>query len=76
MISSPLEFYYNTDNRKTLIFSPHPDDDVIGCGGLMMHLGENFDIGNDLKVAYCTSGEGGLSTKSEDKKEYLMDFVR
>lgn len=36
-----------------LIFSPHPDDDVISMGGTMLNLVEQ---GHDVHVAYMTSG--------------------
>ncbi|MGY3215411.1 glucosamine-6-phosphate deaminase [Mucilaginibacter sp. HD30] len=39
--------------KRTVIFSPHPDDDVISMGGTFMRL---VDQGNDVHVAYQTSG--------------------
>ncbi|MDD2646957.1 MAG: PIG-L family deacetylase [Patescibacteria group bacterium] len=42
--------------QKVVVFSPHPDDDLIGCGGsLINHLKE----GADVLVVYLTSGELG-----------------
>ena len=43
-------------DKKTIIFSPHPDDDVIGLGGIMNMITKKQNI----KIAYMTSGEGGL----------------
>jgi glucosamine-6-phosphate deaminase len=41
-------------NPKTsLVFSPHPDDDIISMGGTFMRL---HDQGHDVHVAYQTSG--------------------
>ena len=37
----------------TLIFSPHPDDDVISMGGTLIRLVEQ---GHEVHVAYMTSG--------------------
>lgn len=39
--------------KRTVIFSPHPDDDVISMGGTFMRL---VDQGNEVHVAYQTSG--------------------
>ena len=39
--------------KRVLIFSPHPDDDVISMGGTFIRLAEQ---GHDVHVAYETSG--------------------
>lgn len=39
--------------KKSLIFSPHPDDDIISMGGTFMRL---HDQGHEVHVAYQTSG--------------------
>jgi len=39
--------------KRVLIFSPHPDDDVISMGGTFLRL---VDQGHDVHVAYQTSG--------------------
>jgi glucosamine-6-phosphate deaminase len=39
--------------KKALIFSPHPDDDIISMGGTFMRL---HDQGHEVHVAYQTSG--------------------
>lgn len=39
--------------KKVVIFSPHPDDDVISMGGTFLRL---VDQGHDVHVAYQTSG--------------------
>ncbi|MEI7588691.1 MAG: glucosamine-6-phosphate deaminase [Chitinophagia bacterium] len=39
--------------KKVLLFSPHPDDDIISMGGTFMRLQEQ---GHDVHVAYQTSG--------------------
>lgn len=39
--------------KRCLIFSPHPDDDIISMGGTLMRL---HDQGNQVHVAYQTSG--------------------
>lgn len=40
--------------KKVVIFSPHPDDDVISMGGTFIRLVEQ---GHDVHVAYETSGD-------------------
>ncbi|MBI5857471.1 MAG: glucosamine-6-phosphate deaminase [Sphingobacteriales bacterium] len=39
--------------KKVVIFSPHPDDDIISMGGTFQRL---HDQGHDVQVAYQTSG--------------------
>ncbi|MEN0002572.1 MAG: glucosamine-6-phosphate deaminase [Bacteroidota bacterium] len=39
--------------KRVVIFSPHPDDDVISMGGTLLRL---VDQGHDVHVAYQTSG--------------------
>ncbi len=39
--------------KRSIIFSPHPDDDVISMGGTFIRLVEQ---GHDVHVAYQTSG--------------------
>jgi len=42
-----------SSTRKILVFSPHPDDDVISMGGTIKKL---VDQGNQVHIAYQTSG--------------------
>lgn len=51
---------YIGSGDKILIFSPHPDDDVIGLGGTMQKFEKN-----NVKVVYMTPGSGGY-----DKVKY------
>ena len=43
----------STFPKRVLIFSPHPDDDVISMGGTLIRL---VDQGHEVHVAYQTSG--------------------
>ncbi len=40
-------------SKRVMIFSPHPDDDIISMGGTFMRL---HDQGHDVHVGYQTSG--------------------
>lgn len=43
----------NPAKKRVLLFSPHPDDDVISMGGTFIRL---VDQGHEVHVAYQTSG--------------------
>ena len=56
--------------QDIVVFSPHPDDDVISMGGLLRKLVEN---GNRITVAYQTSGN--IAVFDHEVRRYL-DFLR
>ncbi len=56
--------------RRTICFSPHPDDDVISMGGILRKFVEN---GNEMLVAYMTSGN--IAVFDHDVRRYV-DFLR
>lgn len=53
--------------KRVLVFSPHPDDDVISMGGTLKRL---VDQGHDVHVAYQTSGN--IAVGDEDMMRYVM----
>jgi glucosamine-6-phosphate deaminase len=55
--------------KRVLIFSPHPDDDVISMGGTLIRLA---DHGHEVHVAYQTSGN--IAVFDDDAIRYA-DFV-
>jgi glucosamine-6-phosphate deaminase len=55
--------------RRIVVFSPHPDDDVISMGGILRKLVEN---GNHITVGYQTSGN--IAVFDHEVRRYL-DFV-
>lgn len=55
--------------KRVIIFSPHPDDDIISMGGTFQRL---HDQGNEVHVAYQTSGN--IAVTDEFVSRYL-DFA-
>ncbi len=60
----------NPANKRAVIFSPHPDDDVISMGGTFIRL---VDQGHDVHVAYQTSGN--IAVFDDDVIQYT-DFFK
>ena len=56
--------------KRTICFSPHPDDDVISMGGILRKFVQN---GNEMLVAYMTSGN--IAVFDHDVRRYV-DFLR
>ncbi|MEX2156808.1 MAG: glucosamine-6-phosphate deaminase [Gemmatimonadales bacterium] len=56
-------------HERVLVFSPHPDDDVISMGGILRKLWENE---NAIVVAYMTSGN--IAVFDHDVRRHL-DFT-
>lgn len=57
--------------ERVLVFSPHPDDDVISMGGALRKLVEN---GNEVTVAYQTSGN--IAVFDHEVRRYLAFATR
>ena len=55
--------------KRALIFSPHPDDDVISMGGTLLRL---VDQGHEVHVAYQTSGNIAVF---DDEVIRFLDFA-
>jgi glucosamine-6-phosphate deaminase len=56
--------------KRIIVFSPHPDDDVISMGGILNKLHQNE---NDIVVAYQTSGN--IAVFDHEVRRYL-DFLQ
>jgi glucosamine-6-phosphate deaminase len=56
--------------KKVIVFSPHPDDDVISMGGTLKRL---VDQHHEVHVAYQTSGN--IAVNDEDVVRFLA-FVK
>jgi len=60
--------------KRVLIFSPHPDDDVISMGGTLIRLAEQ---GHMVHVAYQTSGNIAVSDGEALRfADFSADFNR
>ena len=57
------------DKKRVVIFSPHPDDDVISMGGTFLRLVEQ---GHEVHVAYQTSGN--IAVHDYDAMRF-MEFI-
>jgi glucosamine-6-phosphate deaminase len=58
-----------TDSKLAIVFSPHPDDDVISMGGTLIRL---VDQHHEVHVAYMTSGN--IAVFDHDSWRFI-DFV-
>ena len=53
-------------SKRVVVFSPHPDDDVISMGGTLSRLVQQ---GHDVHVAYQTSGNMAVAD------EYILKYL-
>ncbi|MGD0056936.1 MAG: PIG-L family deacetylase [Methanomassiliicoccales archaeon] len=51
-------------NSEALVLAPHPDDEVLGCGGAICEFGRK---GMHVKVVYMTDGRHGSTSIPMDK---------
>lgn len=56
--------------KRVIVFSPHPDDDVISMGGTVRRL---MQQGHDVHIAYETSGN--IAVADEEVRLY-MHFIK
>ncbi|HWL92766.1 MAG TPA: glucosamine-6-phosphate deaminase [Phycisphaerae bacterium] len=60
--------------KRILIFSPHPDDDVISMGGTLIRLCQQ---GHEVHVAYQTSGNIAVfDEKAIRHADFVAEFAR
>jgi glucosamine-6-phosphate deaminase len=64
----------NPAKKRVIIFSPHPDDDVISMGGTFLRLVEQ---GHEVHVAYQVSGNIAVhDTDAWRYAEFMADYAR
>jgi len=60
--------------KRIIVFSPHPDDDVISMGGTLIRLCEQ---GHEVHVAYQTSGNIAVFDEEAIRHaEFVTEFCR
>jgi len=65
-----------TSSQRFLVFAPHPDDEVLGCGGLIKQARE---AGAAVRVVYLTNGDGfryAVERQYRTIATSAADFVR
>jgi len=74
MHMSICESYINipTEGIETvMVFSPHPDDDVLGCGGAIL---THVSLGHRVIIVYMTSGEAAYWPEGSEKLALLREI--
>src|SRR4029079_19250564 len=66
----PISHASNQFPKRVIVFSPHPDDDVISMGGTFIRLAVQ---GHEVHVAYQTSGNIAVFDEAAIRH---ADFVR
>jgi hypothetical protein len=56
----------DTRNSSVMVVAPHPDDEVIGAGGIII---QTVKDGGDVKVIYLTSG---ISSSNKNSEQILI----
>lgn len=52
--------------KRILIVAPHPDDEVLGCGGTICKL---IEAGNQVSILYLSSGDSVEFIREEEAKK-------
>lgn len=55
---------------KIMVFAPHPDDEVIGCGGT---IAAHVRAGDEVVIVYLTSGEAGSLAIPPDELKVVRE---
>ncbi len=59
---SKLHHIDKLEGERVLVLSPHPDDDVFGCGGTMLL---HKEAKHEVRIVYMTDGRLGMKNKSQ-----------
>jgi N-acetylglucosamine malate deacetylase 1 len=70
-IFSGLSMVDKPEGRSALVIAPHPDDDVIGCGGTI-RLHRNY--GHEVFIVYLSDGERGIKNLNATKTAELRKY--
>lgn len=55
--NSKLHHIEYMEGNTVWVMSPHPDDDVLGCGGAIL---KHLQMGHDVRIVYLCSGDKGI----------------
>ncbi|MFA7515473.1 MAG: PIG-L family deacetylase [Candidatus Ratteibacteria bacterium] len=58
-----------TESDRILIFAPHPDDEIIGCAGIIQHA---LEKGATIKIVFLTNGDHNQVAFKIYKKQIIM----
>ena len=58
--------------QRVCVFAPHPDDEILGCGGLLQQLAAN---GNPIVLVHVTNGTQS-HPDSQIYQPHLLDTIR
>lgn len=53
-----------------VVFAPHPDDDILGCGGTIAHY---IAMGRTVNIVYLTSGEAGSLSLPQETLSFTRE---
>ena len=56
--------------KQILVAAPHPDDDIIACGG---SIAKHCQAGNEVTIVYLTSGDAGGIEYDKDELAALRE---
>ncbi|MDR3567348.1 MAG: PIG-L family deacetylase [Syntrophobacteraceae bacterium] len=65
-----------TRSTRLIVFSPHPDDETLGAGGLIQRV---LEAGGRVKVVFMTNGDGypeGVELQDHTTHPTALDFTR
>ena len=66
----PQKFIVMIEKKKILVIAPHADDEVLGCGGYLLHQAEN---GADISIVIGTiGGADNYRTKQQEMEDTLF----
>ena len=70
-IGNQIEYLKMPTSKKILVIAPHPDDEVLGCGGtLCRHL----ESGDQVNLLYLTNGEKGVN-ENDISERRIMEAI-
>jgi LmbE family N-acetylglucosaminyl deacetylase len=72
---APIEAFLSSSTRL-MVFSPHPDDETLGAGGLIQRV---LKAGGKVKVVFMTNGDGypeGVALEDHTSHPSVGEFRR